>query len=52
MSYRTSSVLDTMRMSAFNVRETAHKYLALKNIDYSIEGLYDIIGIYFLKNSA
>ena len=43
MSSRTSSVLDTMRMSDFNVRETAHKYLALKNMDYPLEGLYDVM---------
>ena len=43
MSNRTSSVLDTMRMSDLNVRGTALKYLALKNMDYPIEGLYDVM---------
>ena len=43
MSNRTSSVLDTMRMSDLNVRVTALKYLALKNMDYPLEGLYDVM---------
>ena len=43
MSSRTSSVLDTMRMSDLNVRGTALKYLALKNMDYPLEGLYDVM---------